>query len=49
MGFYECIYECGDGNYCVSIGSSLDNFESTSWIYCDKHKNCENITIYLIF
>lgn len=41
MGFYECIYDCGDKNYCVSIGSSLDNFKSTSWIYCEKHIKCD--------
>lgn len=45
MGFYECIHDCGideEGNncYCVSIGSSLDNFQSTSWsILCKKHKD----------
>lgn len=39
MGFYETIYECGDNNYCVDIGSSLDNFQSHSWIFCDKHKH----------
>ena len=38
MGFYECIHDCGNDNYCVSIGSSLDNFESISWMFCDKHK-----------
>lgn len=38
MGFYECILDCGDGCHCVSIESSLDNFVSTSYIFCDKHK-----------
>lgn len=42
MGFYECVHDCGDNNYCVSVGSSLDNFESTSWIYCPKHKSRKN-------
>ena len=39
MGFYECVYDCGDDNYCVSICSSLDNFESSSWVLCPLHKN----------
>jgi len=43
MGFYDCIYDCGDGHYCVSIVSSLDNFQSTSWIYCDKHKHEDRV------
>ncbi len=40
MGFYECIYDCGNGNYCVDCASSLDGFKSPpSWlIICDKHK-----------
>ncbi len=40
MGFYECIYDCGDGNYCVDCASSLDGFKSPpSWLFiCDKHK-----------
>ena len=40
MGFYECIYDCGDNNYCVNCASSLDNYRSPpSWlIICDKHK-----------
>lgn len=46
MGFYECVYECGDGCYCVSIGSSLDNFESTSWIFCSKHKDPNSRKVY---
>lgn len=46
MGFYECIHDCGDNCYCVSIGSSLDNFESTSWIHCSKHKDPNNRSTY---
>lgn len=46
MGFYESIHDCGDNCYCVSIGSSLDNFESTSWIFCEKHKDSNNRKIY---
>lgn len=42
MGFYECVHDCGDNNYCVSIGSSLDNFSSTDWIFCPKHQSQEN-------
>ncbi len=40
MGFYECIYDCGDGNYCVDCASSLDGFKSPpSWlVICDEHK-----------
>lgn len=42
MGFYECIHDCGDGEHCVSIGSSIDNFASTSWaILCNKHKSID--------
>lgn len=45
MGLYECIHNCGldeEGNtcFCVSMGSSLDSFQSTSWqILCNKHNN----------
>jgi len=39
MGFYESIYDCGDGCYCVAISSSLDMFKSTDWKFCQKHKN----------
>lgn len=39
MGFFETIHDCGDGNYCVSIVSSLDDFKSISWVHCQKHKN----------
>jgi hypothetical protein len=46
MGFYECVHDCGDNCYCVSIGSSLDNFESTSWIFCEKHKDPKNRKTY---
>ena len=42
MGFYECVHDCDDDNYCVSISSSLDSFESISWIYCEKHKLSPN-------
>jgi hypothetical protein len=42
MGFYECVHYCGDNNYCVSIGSSLDNFYSTNWVFCPKHRSEEN-------
>jgi hypothetical protein len=43
MGFYECIHDCGEGNYCVSIACSLDGFESPpSWIFCNKHKGGVN-------
>ena len=50
MGFYECIHDCEDQNYCVSIVSSLDDFQSTSWIFCEKHKLPENrIQIYNLF
>lgn len=42
MGFYESIHDCGDDCYCVSIGSSLDDFKSESWIYCNKHTDKEN-------
>ena len=40
MGFYECIYDCGDGNYCVGCASSLDNFQSppSFLIVCPKHQ-----------
>lgn len=46
MGFYECVHDCGDNCYCVSIGSSLDNFESTSWIHCSKHKDINNQSLF---
>lgn len=46
MGFYECIHDCGDNCYCVSIGSSLDSFQSTSWIFCAKHKDPNNRKVY---
>lgn len=42
MGFYDTIYDCGDGNYCVEICSSLDNFSSSSWVFCNKHKDQKN-------
>jgi len=42
MGFYEIIHECGDNNYCVSVGSTLDDFNSVEWKYCKKHKLPEN-------
>lgn len=40
MGFYECIYDCGDGYYCVDCASSLDNFQSppSFLIICPKHQ-----------
>jgi len=40
MGFYECIYDCGNGNYCVNCTSSLQGFKSPpAWlVICDKHK-----------
>jgi hypothetical protein len=38
MGFYESIIDCGDECYCVTIGSSIDEFKTTSYIFCDKHK-----------
>jgi len=40
MGFYECIYDCGDGNYCVDCSSSLDGFQSppSFLIVCPKHQ-----------
>lgn len=38
MGIYECVHDCGDGDFCVSIGSSLDGFKDTQWICCNKHK-----------
>ncbi len=40
MGFYECIYDCGNGNYCVNCASSLDGFKSPpEWlVICDQHK-----------
>lgn len=35
MGFYDFICECG----CVSVTSSLDNFQSSDyWVICDEHK-----------
>lgn len=41
MGFYECIYDCGDGDYCVEIGSSIDNFNNIDTVLtCDKHNLC---------
>lgn len=54
MGFYENIYDCGDGDYCVDCGSSLDGFAS-SWIMrtCKKHKLVKgvkldlNITVFI--
>uniref|UniRef100_A0A6C0BCW6 Uncharacterized protein n=1 Tax=viral metagenome TaxID=1070528 RepID=A0A6C0BCW6_9ZZZZ len=43
MGFYETIFNCEDGNYCVSIGSTYDDFHSKddlNWcILCDKHRD----------
>lgn len=39
MGFYECVYDCGDDNYCVDMSSSLDNFKSCCLcLCCEKHK-----------
>lgn len=40
MEFYECIYDCGEGNYCVDCGTSLGNFKSppTFMIICKKHQ-----------
>lgn len=39
MGFYECIYDCGEDNYCVDCGSSLDNFSGSWWLsVCKKHE-----------
>lgn len=46
MGFYESIHDCGDGCYCVAIGTSLDDFDSTHWIYCTKHKDPKHRNIY---
>lgn len=39
MGFYECIYDCGDGDYCVDCSSSLDDFGSppSFIVKCKKH------------
>jgi len=37
MGIYECIYDCGDENYCVSC-FSLDDCPP-GWAYiCKKHQ-----------
>lgn len=37
MGFYESIHDCGDGEYCVTIGSSIDNFSSIQHVItCSK-------------
>lgn len=40
MGFYECIYDCGNGYYCVDCASSLDGFQSppSFLIVCPKHQ-----------
>jgi hypothetical protein len=39
MGFYESIYNCEDGDYCVNTGSSLNNFQSNDWTcICKKHE-----------
>jgi hypothetical protein len=39
MGFYECVYNCNDDDYCVDCASSLDNFQSISMLLtCKKHK-----------
>lgn len=36
MGFYEIIHDCGNGNYCVSIGAA--DFNNCHWIRCKFHK-----------
>lgn len=45
MGLYSCIHDCGVDKYgsnchCVSIISSLDFYQSSTWvILCSKHNN----------
>ena len=43
MGFYECIYDCGDNCYCVSIDTTIDIDSQPSYILCAKHKNNKSI------
>lgn len=46
MGIYECLHNCGNSQnedeFCVSVSSSLDMFESTDWpIKCKYHRNIQ--------
>jgi hypothetical protein len=39
MGIYECIWNCGNGNYCVSCCTTLDNDNTPWWLkICKAHE-----------